>query len=308
MVDIVQLPEIGTQAFENIFGSDINKQISRFTSTIKVLKKGGGRVGNTHQRQSIIIQRTRILNQLRASIGLPPAIFKEPFVPPVQQFQLDDIDKVDFVGTAPVITDPRQTSDPAIKATFDQVTTSTSAFEVGSTIGAVSFSPTTATVENPQNRSTIRIDTSQSGLANNLATITLNVIVRDSAFLGDTISVNVIDANTGLQFRGSTTSFILRSRNQRVDNIVWLENRERISGQVILSRLNQDFSKGVNFEFQSTTIPDRPPEPMPDFPPIPEEPPIEEDTGRNLFQSAIIGVLALGALGGSLLDNKRRKK
>ena len=119
MVDIVQLPEIGTQAFENIFGSDINKQISRFTSTIKVLKKGGGRVGNAHQRQSIIIQRTRILNQLRASIGLPPAIFREPFVAPIQQFQREDIDKVRFVGRPVEITDPRQTSDPAIKAMFE---------------------------------------------------------------------------------------------------------------------------------------------------------------------------------------------
>ena len=37
-----------------------------------------------------------------------------------------------------------------------------------------------------------------------------------------------------------------------------------------------------------------------------DEPPIEE--GRNLFQSAIIGVLALGAIGGSLLDDKPKRR
>ena len=119
MVDIAPLPEPFTQAFANIFGSDIQKQMSRLTSTIKVLKKGGGRVGNAHQRQSIIERHTRFLNQIRASIGLPPAIFKEPFVAPIQQFQREDIDRVRFVGRPVEITDPRQTSDPAIKAMFE---------------------------------------------------------------------------------------------------------------------------------------------------------------------------------------------
>ena len=36
-----------------------------------------------------------------------------------------------------------------------------------------------------------------------------------------------------------------------------------------------------------------------------DPPPPEED--RNLFQSAIIGVLALGAIGGSLLDKRRKR-
>ena len=190
----------------------------------------------------------------------------------------------------------------------NEVTTSTSQFLLGSTTGAVSFTPlveVTSSISNPQSRSIIRIDTSQSGLSDGIAKITLNVIVRDSAFLGKTITTNVIDANTGLRFSGSTSNFILRDREQRVSNIVWIESRDRISGQVILSLQGEDFSRGANFEFQSTTIPDRPPEPMPDFPPIPEEPPIQED--RNLFQSAIIGVLALGALGGSLLDKRRKR-
>ncbi len=34
----------------------------------------------------------------------------------------------------------------------------------------------------------------------------------------------------------------------------------------------------------------------------------EEDTGRNLFQSAIIGVLALGAIGGSFLNDKSKRR
>ena len=34
----------------------------------------------------------------------------------------------------------------------------------------------------------------------------------------------------------------------------------------------------------------------------------EEDTGRNLFQSAIIGVLALGAIGGSFLNDKPKRR
>ena len=164
---------------------------------------------------------------------------------------------------------------------------------------------------NPQSRSIIRIDTSQSGLKNNVATITLNVLVRDPQFIGKTITTNVIDANTGLRFSGSTSNFILRDREQKVSNIVWIESRERISGQVILSLQGQDFSRGVNFEFQSTTIPDK--DCLPNFhkdengvcvPDLEEE----EDTGRNLFQSAIIGVLALGAIGGSLLEDKPKRR
>ena len=196
---------------------------------------------------------------------------------------------------------------------ISQVTTSTSQFLLGSTIGAVGFPAPqpvlTTAVVNPQSRSIIRIDTSQSGLKNNVATITLNVLVRDPQFIGKTITTNVIDANTGLRFGGSTSNFTLRDREQKVSNIVWIESRERISGQVILSLQGQDFSRGANFEFQSTTIPDRPPEPMPDFPPLPDEPPIDE--GRNLFQSAIIGVLGLGVLasiGGVGAKLKKRRK
>ncbi len=197
-----------------------------------------------------------------------------------------------------------------------EVATEESQFLLGSTTGSASFTPSvSSSVVNPQSRSIIRIDTSQSGLANNLANITLNVLVRDQAFLGKTITVNVIDANTGLRFSGSTSNFILRDREQRVSNIVWIEKRERISGQVILSLQGQDFSRGANFEFQSTTIPDK--DCLPNFhkdengvcvPDLEDE---EEDTGRNLFNTAIIGAIGLGVLasiGGFGATKKRRKR
>ena len=189
-----------------------------------------------------------------------------------------------------------------------QVTTSTSAFELGSTIGSASFTPastTSSSIENPQNRSIIRIDTSKSGLADGIANITLNVIVRDQAFLGKTITTNVIDANTGLRFSGSTSNFILRDRQQKVSNIVWIEKRERISGQVILSLQGQDFSRGTNFEFQSRTIIDKDCEPgfhkengvcIKDIIPVPAE--------RNLFQTAILLLLGGGLVLGMRGDKK----
>ncbi len=204
-----------------------------------------------------------------------------------------------------------------------QVTTSTSEFLLGSTTGAVSFTPpveVTSSVVNPQSRSIIRIDTSQSGLANNVAKITINVLVRDPQFIGKTITTNVIDSNTGLRFGGSTSNFILRDREQKVSNIVWIESRERISGQVILSLQGEDFSRGANFEFQSTTIPDLPCPTGFHRDPITQlctqddtngngdDDDMKIDTGRNLFQSAIIGVLALGAIGGSLLDDKPKRR
>ena len=199
-----------------------------------------------------------------------------------------------------------QEADPQI-----ELSSSTAAFEVGSTIGAASFTPATTTVVNPQSRSIIRIDTSQSGLANNVAKITLNVLVRDSAFLGKTITTNVIDSNTGLRFGGSTSNFILRDRGQKVSNIVWIESRERISGQVILSLQDQDFSRGANFEFQSTTIPDLPCPTGFHRDPITQL--CTEDTDgngngeeeeRNLFNTAIIGAIGIGVLA-SMMGNKK---
>ncbi len=197
---------------------------------------------------------------------------------------------------------------------ISQVTTSTSAFELGSTTGAVSFTPpveVTSSVVNPQNRSIIRIDTSQSGLKNNVATITINVLVRDPQFIGKTITTNVIDANTGLRFGGSTSNFTLRDREQKVSNIVWIESRERISGQVILSLQGQDFSRGANFEFQSTTIPDLPCPTGFHRDPITQL--CTEDTDgngngeeeeRNLFNTAIIGAIGIGVLA-SMMGNKK---
>ena len=208
-------------------------------------------------------------------------------------------------GTAPIITDPRQTSDPRIKAMFETETL-TSQFVLGSTTGSATFTPassTSSSIENPQNRSTIRINTSESGLAQNVANITINVIVRDNSFLGKTITTNVIDANTGLRFKGSTSNFQLNSRTQKVSNIVWIEKRERISGQVILSYQGQDFSRGANFEFQSTTIPDK--ECKEGFHKengvcIMDDEPIKGE--RDYFQTAILlllgGGLVLGMRGG----------
>ena len=112
MVNIAPFPKL------RVFGLTTESQIRTLTQTIKIFKQGGGRIGNAHQRAGKIAQFVRELDILRASIGLPPSVFTEPFVAPIQQFQKEDIDKVDFVGGPPVIDDPRQTSDPAIRAQF----------------------------------------------------------------------------------------------------------------------------------------------------------------------------------------------
>ncbi len=108
---------------------------------------------------------------------------------------------------------------------------------------------------NPQDRSTIQVLTSETNYSSGVVQMAINVTLHDSSFLGRTIDTLVIDAETGLPFAGSSSNFVLSNTQQKVTNIVWLENRARISGQVILQLDGQDFSRGVNFELQEGTTP-----------------------------------------------------
>ena len=113
----------------------------------------------------------------------------------------------------------------------------------------------------------------------------INVTLHDSSFLGRIIDTLVIDAETGLPFAGSSSNFVLSNTQQKVTNIVWLENRARISGQVILQLDGQDFSRGVNFELQEGTTP----------------PPVEK---FGNVEKAIIAAVGIGILS-SLQGGKR---
>ena len=154
----------------------------------------------------------------------------------------------------------------------------------------------------------LRIDSSKSGIINNFVSISY-MITKGANFseVINPITIKVFEGRTLIHQRTVT----IPSGQSVLKNIKFPFSRTRLTGQLIAnSRTGLRVAQPVDFDFQA--IPPR--EPSPPFePPIGDDdlPPIEEDTGRNLFQSAIIGVLALGVIGGSLLDdkpNKRRKR
>ena len=209
--------------------------------------------------------------------------------------------------------------------TENGITTETSQFVLGSTIGSASASPLTVV-----NKNFFSISPGVYELKDNRVKGESIIILQGTGFEATNrpfLITDIFDSRGQNRFVHKVNNLFF-SATQR-DERIQIDERGNNLNEVFIRQfvtfisqpLGQVPENRVSNVFQRTlkSITGQPPKvqppflpPVPEPPPIrppfpPEEPPIEEDTGRNLFQSAIIGVLALGAIGGSLLDKRRKR-
>ena len=229
--------------------------------------------------------------------------------------------------------------------TENGITTSTSQFVLGSTIGAVSSTgsggaPTPLGIFFTLSRGAYKIENGRiQGETLIIATSKANL--NPTSFTPFNFLTNISVNGRNLVSKSNTVRFNAQERDERIQINEFVGDETRVTVNQVVLESSTALSKTLIFNVEAKILPPIPEtkecncrgviKMIPKFQPCPEcgvmpcptgfhRDPITmqciedqngngngDEEGRNLFQSAIIGVLALGALGGSLLDKRRKK-